>query len=193
MRNFIAGIVFTLLLLYCFYPFAPVLGVNDLPTSAPSDLSAQELLVGFSPEGSAQEVVLDTIERARQEICVMSYSFTSPQVVQALISASKRKVTVKIVVDKNGNTGRASIAALNALKNAGIAVRVNDSYRIQHDKIIISDQRHVQTGSFNYTSSADKFNSENVIEFINNPRLAEVYLEHFNSRWNEGENYQPAY
>ncbi|MFX4396927.1 hypothetical protein ABTA35_20190, partial [Acinetobacter baumannii] len=37
--------------------------------------------VGFSPEGSAEALVLKTIDSARKQIRMMAYAFTSPKVV----------------------------------------------------------------------------------------------------------------
>jgi phosphatidylserine/phosphatidylglycerophosphate/cardiolipin synthase-like enzyme len=37
---------------------------------------------------------------------------------------------------------------------------------------VISDGKHVQTGSFNYSQAAAKSNSENVLVVWNNPDLA---------------------
>ena len=112
-----------------------------------------------------------------------------PDIMKALIAAKRRGVDVKIVVDENGNTGRASRAAMNLVTNAGIPLRVNSNYKIQHDKVIIVDGRHVETGSFNYTASAEKYNSENAIVMWDAPELAGQYLKHWQSRWNQGRDF----
>ena len=39
--------------------------------------AAPEVLVGFSPEGSAQRLVLQTLDESQQSIRLMGYSFTS--------------------------------------------------------------------------------------------------------------------
>lgn len=152
--------------------------------SAPS-LFAASAQVGFSPEGTAQQLVINVIGSAKDNIRMMAYSFTAPDIMKALIAAKRRGVDVKIVVDENGNTGRASRAAMNLVTNAGIPLRVNSNYKIQHDKVIIVDGRHVETGSFNYTASAEKYNSENAIVMWDAPELAGQYLKHWQSRWNQ--------
>lgn len=53
----------------------------------------------------------------------MAYSFTAPDIMKALVAAKKRGVDVKIVIDERGNTGRASIAAMNYIANSGIPLR----------------------------------------------------------------------
>nr|AGC23542.1 Nuc [Citrobacter freundii]AKS10496.1 endonuclease [Klebsiella pneumoniae] len=160
--------------------------------SAPS-LFAASAQVGFSPEGTAQQLVINVIGSAKDNIRMMAYSFTAPDIMKALIAAKRRGVDVKIVVDENGNTGRASRAAMNLVTNAGIPLRVNSNYKIQHDKVIIVDGRHVETGSFNYTASAEKYNSENAIVMWDAPELAGQYLKHWQSRWNQGRDFTPSY
>lgn len=152
-----------------------------------------QIMVGFSPEGSAVNLVINTIRSAKSEICMMAYSFTSPKIMKALLDAKKRGVNVRIVVDKNGNTGTKSIQAMNLMVNSDIKLRVDDKYRIQHDKVLITDSKNVQTGSFNYTASADKHNSENVILILGNSELASVYKKHFESRWQQAVPFHSTY
>lgn len=81
---------------------------------------------GFSPEGTALQLVLKTIETSQQEVRLMGYSFTSPEVVRSLIAAKRRGVDVRVVLDQKANTGKnnnASRAAMNLLAGAGIPVR----------------------------------------------------------------------
>lgn len=66
----------------------------------------------------------------------MGYSFTSPEVVSALVRAKRRGVDVKIVLDEKGNLSKTSQAAMNIVVNAGIQLRTNGHYAIMHDKII---------------------------------------------------------
>ena len=67
--------------------------------SAPS-LFAASAQVGFSPEGTAQQLVINVIGSAKDNIRMMAYSFTAPDIMKALIAAKRRGVDVKIVVDE---------------------------------------------------------------------------------------------
>lgn len=62
-------------------------------------VAAPSVQVGFSPEGSALQLVLKTIESAQQEIRLMGYTFTFPEVVGALVGAKHRGVDVGVVLD----------------------------------------------------------------------------------------------
>ena len=151
----------------------------------------------FSPHEGAEKLVLKVIGSARSEIRMMTYSLTSAPVVEALIAARRRGVDVAIVSDYKNNvvedkSGKAR-AALSALVNAGCRVRTISIYPIHHDKIVVSDRETVETGSFNYYDAAANKNSENVLVVWKNPDLAKGYLEHWNSRFSRGDDYQTRY
>lgn len=165
--------------------------IISLPLPSLADNASAQ--VGFSPEGSAQELVLNVIGSAKSTIRMIGYNFTARDIAQALVSAQKRGVDVKVVLDYKENQNRYSQAAMNILVNAHIDVRTSSYYKIQHDKTIIVDGRHVETGSFNYTSSAEKYNSENAIVMWNAPTLAKEYLQHWQSRWDKGTPYRSSY
>lgn len=50
--------------------FALMLGITPYALAAPS------IQVGFSPEGAAQQVVLNTINQSKKSVRMMAYSFT---------------------------------------------------------------------------------------------------------------------
>lgn len=153
--------------------------------------------VAFSPNEGSEALVVKVIDSAKSSIRMLTYSFTSAPVVAALIRAKKRGVDVALVVDYKNNivedrSGKAK-AALGAITNAGIQVRTIRVYSISHDKTIVSDEATVETGSFNYSDAAARKNSENVLVMWANPKLAKVYLAHWERNWNQGENYQTDY
>lgn len=148
---------------------------------------------GFSSGGGAKRLVLKIIYSSEQNIRLAAYSFTSPRVVQALIHAKRRGVDVRVVVDDSNQKSKSGSAALNLLVGADIEARLNGNYAIHHDKYIIADGMHVQTGSFNYSQAAAKSNSENVIVIWNNPELAVSYLRHWTSRFEAGKKYARPY
>lgn len=173
------------------YRHAFDLGAHQAPVTVqgPAQVS-----VGFSPEGSGEALVLKTIESAQRTIRVSAYSFTSAPVVKALIDAKRRGVDVMVLVDRKANTEGNAYGrhALNALVNAGVPVHTIGVYPIYHDKTIVADDT-VETGSFNYSKAAAQENSENVIVLWHDAALADVYLRHWRSRWEQGQNYQPGY
>ena len=93
---------------------------------------------------------------------------------------------MRVVLDDGGNRGKANIGAMNLIAGADIPIRVTSAYAIHHDKYIVVDNLHTQTGSFNYSQAAARSNSENVVVMWNNPPVASQYLKHWESRWKKG-------
>lgn len=156
-----------------------------------------EVEIAFSPNEGSEKLVIKTIDSAKTQIRMLTYSFTSAPVVAALVRAKKRNVDVALVVDYKNNisedrSGKAK-AALGTVSNAGILVRTISVYPIHHDKTVIVDGAHVETGSFNYSDAAAHKNSENVMVMWNNPKLASVYLKHWERNWKQGQDYRSSY
>jgi|ERR1051326_869708 phosphatidylserine/phosphatidylglycerophosphate/cardiolipin synthase-like enzyme len=151
---------------------------------------ATDIEVGFSPEGTAQTLILKVINNARSSIKLSGYSFTSPVIVKSLLNAKRRGVKIEIVVDEKSNRSKNSKIALRLIKDSNIEVRTTNLYAIHHDKFIITDGENLQTGSFNYSKAAAERNSENVIVVWHNKEVANKYLRHWESRFNNGINYQ---
>ncbi|WP_218173084.1 phospholipase D family protein [Pseudomonas veronii] len=158
---------------------------------------SRRIEVGFSPEGSAQKLVLSTIDAATSSIRVAAYVFTSPDVTRALIAAKQRGVDVAVIADYRSNLedqrSGAGRHALTLLAKAGIPTRTIKAYPIHHDKFMVVDGMAVETGSFNFTAAAAKSNSENALVVWNDPALAETYLSHWQSRWDQGQAFTAKY
>ncbi len=160
-----------------------LLGASVLSHAAPS------VQVGFSPEGSARQLVLETIASAQQSIHVLAYAFQAPDIMQALVDAKKRGVEVRVVVDEKRNRGKTSRKAMDFVTRHGVELRTNDHFHIHHDKTIIVDGHTVQTGSFNFAPSAETLNSENVVVIRGLPEVSSQYMAHWQSRWKLGKPY----
>lgn len=169
---------------------------DDKPKShtQPATSSGRSFIeVAFSPTGQAQSLVEKVINAAHSTVRLAAYSFTSPTVVKALLEAHRRGVDVQVVADKKASTSKAATAALSLLVNAGIPTHLNSQYAIHHDKYIIVDGLHVQTGSFNYSKAAQTSNSENVMVVWNDKEVADKYKAHWQRRFNEAIPYYSAY
>jgi phosphatidylserine/phosphatidylglycerophosphate/cardiolipin synthase-like enzyme len=153
--------------------------------------------VAFSPNEGSEALVVKVINSAKTELRVLSYSFTSAPVTAALLRAKKRGVDVRVVADRKNNVSEErsgkSRAALSALVDAGIEVRVIGVYPIHHDKVIVADRQTVELGSFNYSDAAARKNSENVLVNWGNAKLAEVYLKHFERNYRQATAYEMRY
>lgn len=147
------------------------------------NLSNTSVAVAFSPDDGITQMITNEIDQAKKSIAIAAYSFTSIPIAHKLIEAKKRGVIVQVLLDQSQRKAKGSVARL--LKQSGVAVRFNKHYKIQHNKYMVFDERHVECGSFNYTHSAEKKNAENALLIKDEPKLAHVYLVNFKKLWHQ--------
>ena len=58
---------------------------------------------------------------------------------------------------------------------------------------MVIDGVNVETGSFNYTTAAEKKNAENVLVLRSDPTVAKQYLTEWERLWSESEEFSPRY
>jgi phosphatidylserine/phosphatidylglycerophosphate/cardiolipin synthase-like enzyme len=95
----------------------------------------------------APSIAVETLRDARRRLLLAGYTLTSARVVDALIAAHRRDVTVRVLVDADpvgGRTARGA-AALDRLAAAGVDVRVLGGPRARfdyhHPKYAVVDDR----------------------------------------------------
>lgn len=137
-------------------------GVPDAVAPAP----AGSWSVHFSPHGGCTDAVVAAIDGAKESVWVQAYSFTSPQVADALVRAYGRTtggkpLDVRVILDKS-NRGEAA-SKMSQLTSARVPTWVDAKHAIAHNKVVIIDHRVLETGSFNYTAAAENNNAENCL------------------------------
>lgn len=128
----------------------------------------------FTPQQNCTAEIVAIIDKAKDNIFVQGYSFTSRPIIHALVSAADRGVKVFVILDKSDFSGE-YYSPVDLFIQHHIAVWDDDSVNIAHNKVIIIDRSIIQTGSFNYTHAAQYDNAENVL-IIYDPICAEKYL-----------------
>ena len=143
--------------------------------------------IAFSPvpQRSAERLVQKIIASAQTSIVMAAYQMTSKPIADAMCSAAARGVAVTAVLDQKSNPHGLGNSKRDYLLNCGVYVRTDARYPIMHDKFIVVDSAHVETGSFNYSFSAAERNAENAIVVWNNPLMAEKYESEFERLFNE--------
>lgn len=136
--------------------------------------------VHFSPKGGCEARLLYWLGRANASIHVLIYSFTLDSVGNALIAAHRRGLDVRIVMEREEAGQRGS--EYGKLKGAGVPVRLDTNPALMHNKVAIIDGSIVITGSFNWTSSAEERNDENMI-VIRSAQVAAIYEGEFERIW----------
>jgi phosphatidylserine/phosphatidylglycerophosphate/cardiolipin synthase-like enzyme len=131
--------------------------------------------------GGLDERLVALVDRAQKTLDVADYDFDLPNVADAMVRASERRVRVRMVTDTDtlDNTRDADIqAAFDKLKEAGIPVVDDQRQDIMHHKFIVVDGEWVETGSWNYTDG-DTYRLNNSQFVVRSPELAANYTAEF--------------
>ena len=137
------------------------------------------------PQRSAERLVKKIIDTAQTSVVIAAYQMTSKPIADSLCSAAARGVAVTAVLDQKSNPHGLGNSKRDYLLNCGVYVRADVRYPIMHDKFIVVDSTHVETGSFNYSFAAAERNAENAIVMWNNPLMAEQYQNEFERLFSE--------
>ena len=157
------------------------------PASLQAKQTPTDEQVYFSPKGGCTEAIVKNLDQAERYVLVQAYSFTSKPIAEALVSAHKRGVKVKVLLDKSQRNGKGS--KLAQLVEAGIPVSIDTKHSIAHNKVMIIDGVTVITGSFNFTSAAEDKNAENLL-VLHDKVVAKKYRDNWNKHQQHSEPYQ---
>ncbi len=128
----------------------------------------------------------DLIREAESEIKASLYCLTSAAIIQAFLEASEKigPTGIRIIVDSEHSDNE----ALTPLYEAGISIIDNScppgSYPggIMHNKFVVTDSRHIWTGSYNTTYNGAYLNSNNSV-LVDDVDLASEYESEFDQMW----------
>jgi phosphatidylserine/phosphatidylglycerophosphate/cardiolipin synthase-like enzyme len=134
--------------------------------------------VFFSPNHGATKAVVEALDAAKATVLVQAYSFTSAPIAKALVEAHDRGVKVQVILDRKETGSKYSSA--DFLAHAGIATLIDGRHAIAHNKVMVIDGLAVITGSFNFTTAAERQNAENLL-VIQDRSLAARYAENWRS------------
>jgi phosphatidylserine/phosphatidylglycerophosphate/cardiolipin synthase-like enzyme len=158
-------------------------GASSMPEEVASPELEESFAVYFSNPGepggptnrSGPEMQLvAALDLARLSVDLAAYDLNLWSVRDALLSAHRRGVQVRLVCDSD-NIDREEI---QALIEAGIPVLGDRRESLMHHKFTVIDRQEVWTGSMNYTLNGAYKNDNNLIR-IRSSQLAEDYLTEF--------------
>lgn len=142
----------------------------------------------FAPDNNLEKLLCSYIDAEKEAIDIAIYSFTHKKIAQALVSACKKGVKIRIVTDSSGVPDRRSKITYLHQQNIPIYVYekplvVQALNNIMHHKFALFKNNNndslLWTGSFNFTHSAVINNQENVI-VSNDNNLIKDYTDQFN-------------
>lgn len=158
--------------------------------SSAAAVSDNSMKWAFTQAGQhPDKLLIEKINSTRNTLDIAVYSFTLDEIKDAVISAHKRGVKVRIISDKGESANKAQIKVLDSLAvDNGIPIKIKTSNGLMHEKLCIVDGKSVAFGSFNWTKSASTVNDE-VLVTVDNQEMAQSWEQVFEASWNDKQNY----
>jgi len=143
---------------------------------APSTFADATVSAMFAPVDPITDQIVEQIGAAQRQVDVLAFAFTSDVIADALLDARARGVQVRVVMERRNSVGTGSEFA--RLRDAGIDVLADGNCFVMHHKVMVLDNKHTITGSFNFTDAAQDQNDENVL-LIDDASVAALYNAEF--------------
>lgn len=135
----------------------------------------------FSPKDSIiTGSIIPLINNAKEYIYIPAFLITHNSMIESLISAQKRGIDIKIIVDATYSSSNRK--KIKKLRDSGIKLKVENYAGKMHSKTLIIDDRYIVTGSMNFSYAGETKNDENVL-ILENAKLAKHYKGFFDYLW----------
>lgn len=133
---------------------------------------------GSSLRGGLDETFAADIDRATKSVDLAVFDLDLERVVDALLRAQHRGVTVRVIVDGLNLRSPRVADQIGRLQQSRVPVEVDRRPAFMHDKFAIFDAHVVWTGSWNPTSN-DTYANENNMLRIDDVQVAHAYTRQF--------------
>lgn len=148
------------------------------------EASAASVEVWYSPEDEPLHRMVRLYGQADRYIYVAVYGLTFPPAVKALVAAHRRGLDVRIITDRQRLDDPKQRAAVSALREAGIPVKINRHDGLMHLKQVVIDDQVNLNGSANHTTSGNRYNDER-LDVIRDQAVSVKAREKFLSMWKD--------
>lgn len=138
----------------------------------------------FAPEDGVADRLLQLLSSARSHVRFLAFQFTAPRLADALVDLVGEGVDVEGVME--AQSAESTYSQYNRLQAGGVEVFLDGNPYLMHHKVLIVDDQVVALGSYNFTTSADKDNDENLL-IIHDSEVAGAFLAEFERVLGEAE------
>jgi phosphatidylserine/phosphatidylglycerophosphate/cardiolipin synthase-like enzyme len=136
----------------------------------------------FSPGESCRDIIIRQIDQASAGLKICVFTISDDRISRAILSAHDRGLEVRVITDNDKSFDRGSDIA--QLADAGIAVKMDSTPNHMHHKFMLVDNKALLTGSYNWTSSAARYNHENVL-LTKEEKVVGSFLKEFDVLWTQ--------
>jgi len=135
------------------------------------------------PDDTAKPI-LEAIEGAARSLRVKMFVFSDPAMLEAVIAAKRRGVTVRVILNPHRRSGeRENEAARKALERAHVEVKdANPAFDLTHEKSMVVDEHTAFVKSFNWATRNLTETRDYAVITTHSHDVAEV-IECFEADW----------
>jgi len=145
----------------------------------------------FSPGSDSEKRLAEVIDGAGKSLDVVTFTFSSKPLAEAVCRAEKRGLKVRFMMDANM---AASSSLAKYIKSCGVNVKVRRGQTekgAMHDKFAILDGAVLETGSFNWTTNASSNSFENIV-FVDDRTVVKAYQDQYDGLIGAASDYAPS-
>lgn len=137
---------------------------------------AADVAIKFTSDGTLAKNLCESIVVEQGDVLILASKFSSKMLEQCLIDINKSGRRIFLILDSKFVFSRP--AKVSALSKAGVCVYSDFDHNTAHNKVVISGNKFVFTGSYNFTDDSEHLNSENGV-FIRSSEVNEIYRREF--------------
>jgi len=155
-----------------------------------TDFGGPRLRVIIQPDDGF-EAVTSLIAEARHSILVKMFTFTSPVLMEALLAAVARGISVRVLLNPRRSSGtRANDEAFKRLSEGGVACSWTMAFPVTHEKSMVIDGRLTLIATFNF---CDKYftQTRDYGVVVDDAEIAQEVSECFEADW-ESRKFAPS-
>lgn len=152
--------------------------IENTPQSSISMDSQPALSVSFTDPASSraepEQLLVEAIGVAKTSVDIAVYSLSLPDVRDALLSAVRRGVTVRLVMESDNLDSE----QVQSLLDAKIPILGDRREGLMHNKFMVVDGKEVWTGSMNYTVNGARSDRNDLVHIVS-AEVAQDYTTEF--------------
>jgi len=133
-------------------------------------------------DGNNYEIFLQYLSSPKKTLDVCVFTITDDSAANILIDLHKKGVKVRVITDDDQSASQGS--DVQTIKKAGVPTKMDSSPYHMHNKFAIIDGVLLLNGSYNWTTTANTKNNENMI-VTNNKGLIKQFSSYYEELWKQ--------
>jgi mitochondrial cardiolipin hydrolase len=136
----------------------------------------------FSPGEECRNTIIHQINNSLNQLKICVFTISDDSITQAIVAAHNKGKQIKIITDNDKSLDVGS--DVERMAKEGIAVKIDNTPNHMHHKFMVTDDRNLITGSYNWTQSAARYNHENIL-LTHETGVVKSFLNEFDQLWKE--------